>query len=198
VSLISANLNGSASVALKLLTDAATRSANSAPLSNTLEKATRTIGVVAIPSTYSNGVRITLSLEAAEKAYGSNSFLMQTARGRADQVEISQTVIPPDKAGFKSDVLAFLSDNMKKDAGFMAALRSGQVTIQTVDELPPELNIQPYVSFEMYKDGNHLGGGSFGPDGMNLGLYEELGKTRGQAFGSLGNSQFLAHWPKSV
>lgn len=86
---------------------------------------------------------------------------------------------------------------MKKDAGVMMALRSGQVTVQTVDEVP-ELNIQPYVSFEMYKDGNHLGGGSFGPDGTNLDLYEELGKTRRQAFGSLGNSQFLAYWPESI
>ena len=198
MSLISANFLSSASVALKLLTDAATRSANSTSLSNTIGRVTGQVGGAAVsPSTYSNGVRIILSLETAEKAYGSESFLIQTARGRADQVEISTTVIPSDKDGFKSDVLAFLSENMKKDAGFMMALKSGQVTVQTVDEVP-ELNIQPYVSFEMYRDGNHLGGGSFGPDGMNLDLYEELGKTRGQAFGSLGNSQFLAYWPKSV
>jgi len=87
-------------------------------------------------------------MEAAEKAYGSESFLMQTARGSADQVEISTTVIPSGKKVFKSGVLDFLSENMKNDAGLMAALKSGQVTIQTVDEVP-ELNIQPYISFTM-------------------------------------------------
>ena len=198
MSLISANLNSSASVALKLLIDAATRSANNTSLTNTTGKVTGQVGVAAVsPFTHSNGVRLILSLEAAEKAYGADSFLAQTARGRADQIRISTTVIPLDKAGFKSDVMAFLSENMKKDAGFMMALRSGQVMVQIVDEVP-ELNIQPYVSFEMYKNGNHLGGGSFGSDGTNLDLYEEFGKTRGQAFGSLGNSQFLAYRPKSV
>lgn len=112
------------------------------------------------PSTHSNGVRIILSLEAAEKAYGADSFLAQTARGRADQIEISTSVIPSDKNGFKSSVLAFLSENMKSDASFMAALRSGQVTVQTVDEVP-ELYIQPVVSFSMFQNGNHMGGGVF-------------------------------------
>jgi len=161
VSLISANLNSSASVALKLLTDVATRFANNTSLLNSTGKVIWQMGFAAVsPSTHSNGVRIILSLEAAEKAYGADSFLAQTARGRADQIEISTSVIPSDKNGFKSSVLAFLSENMKSDASFMAALRSGQVTVQTVDEVP-ELNIQPVVSFSMFQNGNHMGGGVF-------------------------------------
>jgi hypothetical protein len=143
----------------------------------------------------SSGARITLRLDAAEKVCGAGSFLKQTARGRADQVEISTSVIPSDKDGFRASVLAFLSDNMKGDAGFTAAPRVRQVTVHSVDEVP-ELTIQPMVSFELYKNGYHQGGGTFSPEGANVALFHEMGKTRGQAFGSLGSSQFVAIWSK--
>ena len=124
------------------------------------------------PSAQSNGVKIILSMEAAEKAYGSESLLMQTARGSAWQGGSGRNLDnrhPVRKKVFKSGVLDFLSENMKNDPGFMAALKSGQVTVQTVDEVP-ELNIQPYVNFTMYKNGNHQGTGSFGPSALSLTL----------------------------
>lgn len=197
MSLIAPTLNSSSSVALKLLTDAATRSADPASARAPVRMGATPDQAAIGAATHASGVRITLTLDAAERAYGADSFLMQTARGRADQVEISTTVIPADKDGFRASVLGFLREDMKADAGFMAALKAGQVTIRTVDEVP-EFNFQPFVSFSLYMNGHHQGGGGFSPSGTNHDLYEEMGKTRGQAFGSLGNSQFLAYWPKLV
>ena len=154
---IAPGLNSSASVALLLLTNAAARSARGIPPLRPA-KMPDDLDTAAIKSAaHSSGIRITLGMEGAEKAYGPGSFLMQTARGRADQVEISTSVIPSDKHKFRSDVLAFLGENMKSDTGFMAAFNAGQVAVLTVDEVP-ELNIQPMVSFSMYRNGHYQGG----------------------------------------
>ena len=195
MSMISPTSISSASIALRLLTDAAARSSNgtSAILSKNGAE-TREMAAIK-PFAHSSGARIILSLAAAEQAYGSDSFLMQTARGRADEVEISTSTIPSDKDAFRSQVLAFLGDDMKSDPAFMTALKAGKVVVNTVDEVP-ELNIQPMVSFTMYQNGYTTGSGGFSPSGTNQALYDQLSATRGQAAGSIGNSQFYAYWPK--
>jgi hypothetical protein len=180
-----------ASVALHLLTGPASRSAGAA--GSVVPTDTRQGRTTPAP----DATRIVLSLAAAEAAFGAESFLMQTARGRADTVEVSTSVIPEDKDALRARVLAYLGDNMKADAGFMAALKAGQVVVNTVDEVP-DLNIQPMVSFTLYQDGNSPGGGTFAQDGTNHALYEALSATRGQSIGSLGNAQFYAWWPKAA
>ena len=195
MSLIGPTSNSSASVALRLLTDAAAR--QSSPTTGThLKSFTGTLNSASLKAaTPSNDTKIILSLAAAEQAYGSESFLMQTARGRADEVQITTSTIPSEKDAFRSQVLAFLGEDMKGDSEFMAALKAGKVTVNTVDEVP-ELNIQPMVSFTMYQNGHTTGSGGFSPEGTNQALYDQLSSTRGQAIGSIGNSQFYAYWPK--
>jgi len=145
-------------------------------------------------SAYDTATRITFSLAAAEKAYGADSFLMQTVRGRADQVEIIQSTVPADKAAFKKDVLTFLAESMKTLPDFMAALKAGKVVVHTVDEVP-EFNFSPTVSFNMLNNGmSGAGSGSFTPPGANLALYDKLEVTRGQSVGALGNHQFYAYF----
>lgn len=195
MSLISSVSNSSATVALRLLTDAAVKT-SSGTAGSRPNRATGTLDLSALKAvTNSSGTRIILSLAAAEQAYGSESFLMQTARSRADQVEITTSTIPSDKDAFRSQVLAFLGDDMKSDPEFMASLKAGKVVVNTVDEVP-ELNIQPMVSFTMYQNGYTTGSGGFSPSGTNQALYDQLSATRGQAAGSIGNSQFYAYWPK--
>lgn len=84
---------------------------------------------------------------------------------------------------------------MSGDSEFIAALKTGKVTVNTVDEVP-EMNIQPLVSFSMYQNGHTTGSGGFSPAGTKQALYDHLSSTRGQAIGSIGNSQFYAFWPK--
>jgi hypothetical protein len=195
MSLISPTSNSSASVALRLLTDAAARQSN--PTTGTqLKSLTDTVNSASQKAANpSYDTKIILSLAAAEQAYGSDSFLMQTARGRADEIQITTDTIPSDKAAFKSEVLSFLGTDMKTDPEFMAALKAGKVTVNTVDEVP-ELKISPIVSFTMYQNGHTTGSGGFSPAGTNQALYDQFSSTRGQAIGSIGNSQFYAYWPK--
>ncbi|MCU0908022.1 MAG: hypothetical protein MUF73_11355 [Rhodobacteraceae bacterium] len=182
---------GGASVALQLLTGPASRS--TAAAASVVPTDTRPAGVTAAP----DATRIVLSLAAVEAAFGAESFLMQTARGRADTVEVSTSVIPEDKDAFRARVLAYLGENMASDSGFMAALAAGKVTVNTVDDVP-KLNIQPMVSFTLFQNGHSTGGGTFSPDGTNHALYQALSATRGQSIGSLGNSQLHAWWPKAA
>ena len=123
MSLIGPTSNSSASVALRLLTDAAAR--QSSPTTGThLKSFTGTLNSASLKAaTPSNDTKIILSLAAAEQAYGSESFLMQTARGRADEVQITTSTIPSEKDAFRSQVLAFLGEDMKGDSEFMAAPR---------------------------------------------------------------------------
>lgn len=121
---------------------------------------------------------------------------MRTARGVAEQVEVSTSVIPAETENFRRQVLAFLRQNMTADAGFMAAFRAragdgpdgrrGARTNHPADGV-----------VSVYANGNHLGGGTYSPAGTNPALFEQLGRTRGQAAGSLGNAQLVAHWPRS-
>lgn len=193
MSLISPASNSSASVALRLLTDAAARQSGPMPgtqlkgLTGTLNSASLK---TAIPS---NDTKIILSLAAAEQAYGSDSFLMQTARGRADEVQITTSTTPSDKASYKLKILQQLEKDMVGDPGFMAALKAGKVKVLTADEVP-ELNFQPMVSFTMFKNGSTVGSGGFTPSGFN---HEQLNKwesTRGQVV--LGDA--YAYYDKSV
>lgn len=197
MSLVSPTSNSPASVALRLLTDAAVR--QSSQTTGTQPKSvTGTLHSAASKTiTPSIDTKIILSLAAAEQTYGPDSFLMQTARSRADQVQITTSKIPSDKDVFRSQVIAFLGEDMKSDPEFMAALKAGKVTVNTVDEVP-ELNIQPMVSFAMYQNGHTTGSGGFSPKGTNQALYDQFSSTRGQAIGSIGNSQFYAYWPKSA
>lgn len=182
--------NSPAAVALRLLTEAATRAPG---IGSALPDAKGMTPPGLSPP--SGGVRISLSLEAAEQAYGADSFLMQQVRGRADRVEVSLSTIPEDKDALRSEVIAFLGKNRENDAEFMAALKAGEIVVHTVDEVP-DLNIQPMVSFTMYRDGAIQGSGGFTPSGFNQALYEQLSATRGQATGSLGHHQFYAYWPR--
>lgn len=197
----------SSSVALRLLTEVATRSADdlAAGRQKPVDRIKAILGPgktgsSAMPGPFSSpdGTKIVLSLAAAEKLYGSDSFLMQTARGFADTVHITSSVIPADKGAFRTEVLAFLGNgSMTQDPEFLAALRKGKVTVNTVDEVP-ELNIPPMISFTMYLNGNMMGGGGFSPQNVDMSLYSELESQRGQAIGSIGNSMFYAHWPKAA
>jgi len=141
--------------------------------------------------------RTILSLDTAAAMFGADSFLMQTARGRGDQVEVQISGPPEDEAAFRAQVLAELKATMGDDADFNAALRAGKVEVMTPDEVP-ELNLQPLVTFTILRDGNSQGGGGFHPKGTNVALYEEWGKTWGQNAGVTNNSIYYARWPTSA
>lgn len=171
--------NSSASVALRLLTDAAAKSSkspNGAEQSKTSNAQAPTASKSIGPS---SGSRIILSIEAAERAYGADSFLMQTAKGKADQVEVTISSIPSDKTAYKKTLFEHMKTHMTGDPDFMAALKAGKVTILTADEIP-ELNFQPTVSFTMMKNGASFGSGLFTPSGFNHGQLQEWEATRGQ------------------
>lgn len=198
MSIVSPAAASGASIALRLLTEAAPRpaGASAAAYPTVPGKAGEPVALPRTASPPDDPTRIVLSLAAAEAAFGAESFLMQTARGRADEVQVSLSTIPTDKDAFRARVLAFLGETMAADAGFMAALKAGQVVVNTVDEVP-ELNVQPMVSFTLHQNGYSTGSGTFSPPGTNLALYEALSATRGQSFGSLGNAQFYAWWPRA-
>lgn len=195
MSLISPTSNSSASVALRLLTDAAAR--QSSPTTGAqLKGLTGTLNSASLKATTpSNGTKIILSLAAAEQAYGPDSPLMELARGRADSVQIEISKLPEDKNSFKSEVLNFLSQVHVNDGNFMAALRAGKVVVHTVDEVP-EMNFQPMISFNMLKDGNAFGGGVFTPKGFNWELFDKQEAFRGQDSGAIGMHQFYAYYSK--
>ncbi len=193
----SLHLNSSAAVALRLLTGAGPRQAPE--LAEIQDKGG--VKVADAPAPFAadppGNTRIRLSLEAAERAYGADSFLMRTARGMADEVEIRIATIPENKETFRAQVIAMLSksERMQADPGFMAALRSGQIVVHTIDEVP-ELDMQPLVRFTMYKDGYVYGNGGFTPDGGNWDLYQQLSSTRDQTIGAIDNVRFYAYWPR--
>lgn len=179
----------STSIALRLLTDAAIQpSANTSAIA-AKDQATIGNGAGRKHSMDGDETRILVSLDAAEKFYGSDSFLMQAARGRADTVEISIAKVPEDKVAYKEKMLRQIKESWSGDAGWMEAFRTGKVVIQTMDEVP-ELNMQPWVSYTLYLNGSHMGSGGFTPAGFNFDQLEEWSKTRvqgtfGDAFGDV-------------
>lgn len=186
---IGATTHSSASIALRLLTEAtalpaASSSGGKPSVAGPSAVSAKNEAVVgdnfgAKYFPYAAETRITVSLKTAEKFYGSDSFLMQTAGGRADTVEIAIQKIPSDKEAYRAQLRQHLETHNAHDAEFMAALKAGKVVIQTMDEVP-ELNFQPMVGFTMYKNGSIVGSGGFTPPGFNFDQLQQWEATRTQ------------------
>lgn len=190
MSLINPTSYSSASVALRLLTDAAAR--QSSP-SNAASPA------AAGPS---GNTKIILSAKAASEYFGFGSEIIKSVAGMGDTVEVyySGLDVPGDKAAFRQQVLDFLKGN-SADArgpereGFRQALKDGKVIVRTVDE-SPELNWQPNVGWAIYQDGYSQGGGITTGGTGDRALYDNMSATRGQTIGQISGHLFYAYYEK--
>lgn len=203
MSLISPTSYSSASVALRLLTDAAAR--QSGPTTGTQPKSL--VGTlnsaspkVASPS---SDTKIILSAKAAIDYFGPGSDVAKAASlGDTVEVQTSGLDVPDDKAAFRQQVLdyfkTYYANNKPLDqdqAAFAEALKAGKVIVKTVDETP-ELNWQPQVDYTIYKDGYSQGGGGGTPWIGDYAQYEAQNATRGQASGSIGAHVYYAYFSK--
>ncbi len=203
MSSINTTLNSSASVALRLLTDASARQSSQ----TTGIQPKSVIGTLNSASpkfaSSSSDTKIILSAQTAINYFGPGSDVAKAA-SFGDTVEVQTTGldVPVDKAAFRQQVLDYLkSDAAGYDARypdqaeFMKALKDGKVIIKTVDETS-EMNWQPNVSWTIYKDGYAQGGGvTHAPIG-NQALYDEMSATRGQTTGMIGSHMFYAYFAK--
>lgn len=203
MSLISSTSNSSASVALRLLTDAATRQSN--PVLGTSAKSpsgalgSSTPGI----ATPSRDTKIILSAKTAIDYFGPGSEVAKAAAlGDTVEVTTSGLDVPEDKAAFRQQVLdyfkTYYANNKPLDqdqAAFAEALKAGKVIVKTVDETP-ELNWQPQVDYTIYKDGYSQGGGGGTPWIGDYTQYESQSATRGQASGSIGSQVYYAYFEK--
>ena len=204
MSLISSTSNSSASVALRLLTDAAVR--QSSPTTGTQPKSV--VGTLHSASTKaaspSSDTKIILSAKAAIDYFGAGSEIARAVAGLGDTVEVqtSGLDVPEDKAAFRQQVLDYFKDyyanNKPLDtdqAAFAEALKAGKVNVKTVDEAP-ELNWKPDVGWAVYRDGYPQGGGIKSEPIGNQKLFDDMSATRGQAVGSIGSHYYYAYFEK--
>ena len=204
MSLISPTSYSSASVALRLLTDAAARQSSPTTgaqfkgFTGTLNTASPTV------ASLSTGTKIVLSAKAASEYFGVGSDIVRAVAGLGDSVEVSFSGldVPEDKAAFRQQALDFLkSDAAGYDtrypdqAEFLKALKDGKVIVKTVDE-SPELKWQPNVGWAIYKDGYPQGGGITHKPVGDQALYDKMSATRGQTTGMIGGHMFYAYYEK--
>jgi hypothetical protein len=204
MSLISPASNSSASVALRLLIDAAAR--QSSPTTGTqLKSFTGTLNTASpTVASLSTGTKIVLSAKAASDYFGVGSDIVRAVADLGDTVEVhfSGLDVPKDKAAFSQQALDFLKSNAAgydarhpEQAEFLQALKDGKVIVKTVDE-SPELKWQPNVGWAIYKDGYSQGGGITTGGTGDQALYENMGATRGQTIGQIAGHMFYAYYEK--
>ncbi len=203
MSSINTALNSSASVALRLLTDASARQSSSTtetqPKSAVGAQNTDRL-TAAGPS---NDTKIILSASAAIDYFGAGSDIAKAASlGDTVEVQTSGLNVPEDKAAFRQQVLNFLKSDAAgydsrypEQAEFLQALKDGKVVVKTVDETP-ELNWQPNVGWAVYRDGYSQGGGITTGGGSNQALYDKMSATRGQTTGQIAGHMFYAYYEK--
>jgi hypothetical protein len=204
MALINPTSYSSASVALRLLTDAAAR--QSSPTTGTQALSIVGISNAANPNGASllTDTKIFLSAQTAINYFGAGSDLAKAVSGHGDTVEVqtSGLEVPEDKAAFRQQVLDFLkSDAAGYDARhpghaeFLQALKDGKVIVKTVDE-SPELNWQPNVGWTIYKDGYSQGGGMTHKPVGDQALYDKMSATRGQSTGQIASHMFYAYYER--
>ena len=205
MSLISPTSNSSASVALRLLTDAAARRQSSPIIGPQPKSVVGTLNS-AIPkvASPSSDTKIILSSKAAIDYFGAGSEIARAVAGLGDSVEVQTSAInvPQDKAAFRQQVLDYLKSDAAgydarypEQAEFMQALKDGKVIVKTVDETP-ELNWQPNVGWAVYRDGYPQGGGITHAPVGDQALYDKMSATRGQTTGMIGSHMFYAYFEK--
>lgn len=141
-------------------------------------------------------VEYRLGVEAVEKSFGTESPVARKMRNlRAVSASIRASTVPLDRAAFRQEVQQHLLRTYGHDESFRQAILDGTLVIQTTDELP-ELNFQPIIQYEVYRDGVEKGSGQFSMPGFNDSLYHQLGLTRNQTKGSMGLRQYYAWWPQ--
>lgn len=200
---INTALNSSASVALRLLTDAS--AIQSSPTTEIQSKSvvstlSPTRPTAAAPS---SATKIILSTRAAIDYFGAGSAIAKAASlGDSVEVQTSGLDVPEDKAGFRQQVLDFLKSDAAgydsryaEQAEFLQALKDGKVVVKTVDETP-ELNWQPNVGWAVYRDGYSQGGGITTGGGSNQVFYDKMSATRGQTTGQIAGHMFYAYYEK--
>jgi hypothetical protein len=195
--------NSSASVALRLLTDASARQSNpvtGTPAKNPSAALRSSTPGIAVPS---RDTKIVLSAQTAIDYFGPGSDVAKAASlGDTVEVQTSGLDVPQDKAAFRQQVLDFLKSDAAgydarhpEQAEFMQALKDGKVIVKTVDETP-ELNWQPDVGWSIYRDGYSQGGGIKSEPIGNQALYDQMSATRGQTTGEIGSHMFYAYFEK--
>lgn len=91
-------------------------------------------------------------------------------------------------------VLAHGKENWTGLDGFSEALANGTLKIQRASDVP-ELGLG-HVRYDLYRDGNMIGGTGFGAGTFNRSLYLEI-QAQGirQATGSINGHDFYVTWP---
>lgn len=203
MSLISPASYSSASVALRLLADAAAR--QSSPTNGIQAKSV--VGTLNSASlnvvSPSRNTTIILSAKTAIDYFGPGSDVSKAASlGDTVEVQTSGLDTPEDKAAFRQQVLDFLKSDAAgydarcpEQAEFLQALKDGKVIVKTVDE-SPELNWQPNVGWTIYKDGYSQGGGMTHKPVGDQALYDKMSATRGQTTGQIASHIFYAYYEK--
>lgn len=196
-------LNSSASIALRLLTDASAK--NSSPTTEIQPKSVAGTLNSASPqvASPSRDTKIVLSAQTAIEYFGPGSDVAKAASlGDTVEVQTSGLDVPEDKAAFRQQVLDYLKSDAAgydarypEQAEFLQALKNGKVVVKTVDETP-ELNWQPNVGWAVYRDGYPQGGGIATGGSGDQALYDKMSATRGQTIGMIGSHMFYAYFEK--
>ncbi len=107
---------------------------------------------------------------------------------------VKVTASPIGDEEFKAMMLAYANEAWSDLDGFNEALANGTLRIQRASGVP-ELRLG-HVSYNLYSNGNHIGGAGFGNQKANLDLYLQI-QSQGvrQATGSINGHDFYVTWP---
>ncbi|PSJ56234.1 hypothetical protein C7I85_24960 [Mesorhizobium soli] len=118
---------------------------------------------------------------------------------RALGADAAVKVTAPDISddAFRAMMLEYGKQHWTGLEGFSEALANGTLKIQRASDVP-ELGLS-HVQYDLYKDGNMVGGAFFGSGNFNKDLYLQI-QAQGirQATGSINGYDYYVTWPDAT